>query len=219
MQVLIMGCGRTGSGLAVRLQGEGDVVTVIDPDKGAVGRLPSGFGGRFVEGTGVSRRVLEEGGIASAEAFVAFSPNDSANAVAARIARDTFKVPRVLARLYDPVHATTYSELGIITVGSVQTTVNRAVQLLHHESLEPHQTFGNGETVLVRSAIPEYLAGRPASEFNVDGEIQVVEVSRGGHSTIPHRTALLERGDIVSFIVASGSLGRLRTFLDGKWDR
>lgn len=217
MQVVIMGCGRTGLALATRFDAEGDQVTVIELDDAARARLPSGFRGRFVPGDGVAPRVLEAAGVAHAEAFVALTPNDNANIVAARVARDVFHVPRVLARLHDPVHAPVYSEFGIPTVGSVQTTVNRVVQLLHHASLEPHQTFGNGETLLVRSTVPEYLAGRRAAEFNVPGEIGVVELSRAGHSRIPEPSTQLEGGDVLSFIVAAGSLGRLRSFLNGTW--
>jgi trk/ktr system potassium uptake protein len=217
MHVVIMGCGRTGSALATRCDAEGDQVTVIDPDDAAQGRLPAGFHGRFVAGSGVTPAVLEAAGIAHAEAFAALTPVDSANIVAARMARDTFRVPVVIARLHDPAHAPVYSEFGITTVGSVQTTANRIMQLLHHRTPEPHQTFGNGETLLVRSAVPGYLAGRPAGEFNVPGEIGVVELSRAGHSIIPEPSTLLEDRDVLSFIVAASSLGRLRSFLGGKW--
>ncbi len=214
---MIMGCGRTGAALAIRFDAEGDQVTVMDPDDSAQRRLPTGFRGRFLPGNGVRPTVLLAAGIAEAEAFVALTPNDGANIVAARVARDTYRVPRVIARLHDPVHAQVYSELGIVTVASVPTTVNRIMQLLHHEALEPQHTFGNGETVLVRSAIPGYLAGRPAGEFNVPGGIAVVELSRAGHSRVPESSTTLEDGDTLSFIVASGSLGRLKGFLGGKW--
>lgn len=212
-----MGCGRTGRALATKIAAEGDHVTVIDVDETAGKGLPTGFSGRFLPGNGVTPRVLEAAGIAHAEAFVALTPNDSANIVAARVARDVYRVPRVLARLHDPARAPVYSEFGIATVGSVQTTVNRVIQLLHHRTLEPHQTFGNGETLLVRSKVPDYLAGRQVSELNVPGEIGVVELSRAGHSRIPELSTLLESDDVLSFIVAAGSLGRLRSFLDGTW--
>ena len=217
MQVVIMGCGRTGSALATRFDVEGDQVTITDPDESAEGRLPSGFHGRFVAGNAVTPAVLLAAGIEHAEAFVAVTPNDSANVVAARVARDTYRVPRVIARLHDPVHSDIYRELGIVAVGSVPTIVNRITQLLHHQALEPHQTFGNGETLLVRSAVPGYLAGRPAGEFNVPGEIAVVELSRGGHSRIPEPSTPLESGDILSFVVAASSLSRLKSFLGGRW--
>lgn len=217
MQAVIMGCGRTGAALAARFDAEGDQVTIIDPEDGAKLRLPGGFRGRFLNGNGVAPAVLRASGIAEAEAFVALTPNDSANIVAAKVARDTYRVPRVIARLHDPVHAEVYRKLGIVTVASVPTTVNRIVQLMHHEALEPQHTFGNGETLLVRSAVPGYLAGRPAGEFEVPGEIRVVELSRAGHSSIPESSTTLQGGDVLSFVVASGSLGRLKGFLGGKW--
>jgi trk/ktr system potassium uptake protein len=217
MQVVIMGCGRTGLALATRFDAEGDQVSVIELDERRRAALPARFGGRFVVGDGISPGVLRQASVADAEAFIALTASDPANIVAARTARDRFRVPRVIARLHDPVHSPVYSEFGIATIGSVQTTVNRVIQMLHHLTLEPHQTFGNGETLLVRSRIPDYLAGRVVGELLVPGEIGVVEISTGGHSAIPEASTRLRHGDVVSFIVAAGSLSRLHSFLDGKW--
>jgi trk/ktr system potassium uptake protein len=217
MHVVIIGCGRTGSALAVRMDGEGDQVNVIEIDSTAQARLPGDFGGAFLHGNGVHTQMLEAAGIQNAEALVALTANDSANIVAAHVARHAYRVPRVVARLHDPAHAQAYHEFGIATIGSVQTTVNRVVQLLHHLTLEPQQTFGNGETLLVRSRIPDYLGGRQVAELNVPGEIGVVELSRHGHSRIPEPTTPLDPGDVLSFVVAAGSIGRLHSFLDGKW--
>jgi trk system potassium uptake protein TrkA len=102
-------------------------------------------------------------------------------------------------------------------VTSVQMTVDRIHLLLKHRPLDPEQVFGNGESLLVRSLVPDYLADRRVAEFNVEGEIQVVEISRGGHSMIPGAESTLREGDMVSFIVASGALERLRSFLGGRW--
>jgi len=215
MKVVIVGCGRTGSALAARLEAEGDDVTLLDPDESAQNRLPAGFRGRFIHGSGSSRSLLEEAGIAHAEAFAALSPSDSVNIIAARTARDFYRVPRVFSRLCDPARAPIYAELGLAAVGSVQTDVNRVHHLLHHRTLEPELTFGNGETMLVRAFVPGYLAGRRVAELNVPGEIAVVEISRAGHSSVPEGTSMLQQDDFVSFVVASGSLGRLRSFLDG----
>jgi trk system potassium uptake protein TrkA len=107
----------------------------------SIRRLPTGFRGRFLTGNGIAPSVLRKAGIAQAEAFVALTPNDSANIVAAKVARDTYRVPRVIARLHDPVHAEVYRKLGIVTVASVPTTVNRIFQLLHHEALEPQHRW------------------------------------------------------------------------------
>lgn len=217
MRVVIMGCGRSGSALAVRLHGEGDQVKVVDRDPAAAGRLPDAMLDCLVLGNGISRTTLEAAGIQHAEAFVALSPSDSGNVVAARIARDAYHVPRTIGRLCDPARQPLYTQLGIPTVASVGLIVTRAHRLLHHRNLEPEETFGNGETLLVRAPLPGYLTGREFRELNVEGEIQVVEVSRAGHSLIPGLASVIAEGDMVSFVVASSSLGRLRSFLGGKW--
>lgn len=217
MNVLIMGCGRSGSALATRLEAEGDEVSVVDLDGRARDRLPREFRGRFVAGDGMHRAVLEAAGVARAEAVVTLSHSDSLNVIVARIARDKYHVPRVVGRLNDAQHAPLCSDLGLPTVTAVRMTVDRIHRMLHHSRLEPTSTFGGGESLLVRSPVPDYLHGRHLSEFNVEGEIQVVEVTRHGHSAIPTRTTTAQRGDLVSFAVTSRSLGRLRSFLGGTW--
>lgn len=216
MHVVIVGCGRSGSALAARLGAEGDTVAVIDTDRRAADRLPPGFGGRFVAGDGIRRDVLERAGVARADALVALSADDAVNIVAARVARDTFRVPRVVGRLHSTDRAPACAELGLPMVTTVRMTVDRVHRLLRHQRLQPEQTFGNGETVLVRSAVPAYLAGRRVADLNVAGEIQVVEVTRAGHSSIPGSGASLHEGDMVTFVVASASLARLQGFLGGR---
>lgn len=218
MHVVIVGCGRAGTTLAVRLDAEGDSVCVVDIDSQARERLPGGFGGRFVQGSAMRRQVLEEAGTAQADALVALTSSDSLNIVAARVAREVFHVPHVVGRLTDVEHALIATELGLDMVTSVRMTVDRVHRMLRHRLLDPEYTFGNGESLLVRAPVPDYLAGRHASEFNVEGEIWVVEITRGGHSLIPGAGATLRDGDRVSFIVASGALGRLKSFLGGRWE-
>lgn len=216
MQVVILGCGRAGSLLAARLDAERDDVSVVDVDARARELLPERFGGRFVQGDGLHRDVLEEAGIERAEAFVALTSSDSLDIVAARTARDVYRVPRVVGRLHDAAHAPLCAELGLPTVTSVRMTVDRVHRMLRHSRLEPEHTFGNGESLLVRSPVPAYLAGRRVAELNVPGEIQVVEVTRAGHSSIPGSRATLGEGDTVSFVVAASAVGRLRGFLGGR---
>ena len=214
MHIVVMGCGRVGAGIADRLDSEGHSVIVIDKNAKALRRLSRRFSGRFIHGIGFSRSVLEDAGIKEADAFIAVTSGDNSNIVGARTARDEFRVPMVVARIYDPRRADIYRDLGIPTVATVRWTVNEIHQLLFHKDLQPDQTFGNGETILTRSTIPAYLTGRKVSEFNVEGEIQVVEITRGGRSIIPGGGSTLEAGDLLTFAVASTSLGRLRSFLN-----
>ncbi len=217
MHVLIVGCGRSGSALAARLDAEGETVGVIDCDGDTRTRLPVSFAGTFVTGDAVHRSVLEEAQIEQADAFVSLSSNDSLNIVVARIAREIFHVPHVVGRLHNVEWYPVSSILGLQMITTVQMTVDRIHLLLKHRPLDPEQVFGNGESLLVRSLVPDYLADRRVAEFNVEGEIQVVEISRGGHSMIPGAGSTLRAGDMVSFIVASGALERLRSFLGGRW--
>lgn len=214
MHIIIMGCGRVGAGLAERLDGEGHSVAVIDKNPKARFRLEKRYAGRFITGIGFNRNVLKEARIDEADAFIAVTSGDNSNIVGARTARDEYRVPKVVARIYDPRRADIYRDLGITTVASVRWTVNEVHQLLFHRDLEPERSFGNGESVLVRSTVPGYLEGRKVSEFNVEGEIQVVEITRGGRSVIPAYGTTIEPGDLFSFVVASTSLGRLRSFLN-----
>jgi len=137
--------------------------------------------------------------------------------VIARIGREVFRVPAVVGRLNGMEHVAVATDLGLEMVTSVAMTVDRVHRMLSHAPLEPDYTFGNGETLLVRAAVPDYLAGRQAAEFNVEGEISVVEITRGGRSLIPGPGTELRHGDRVGFVAASTALERLRGFLGGRW--
>ncbi|MGW4561121.1 potassium channel family protein [Streptomyces sp. NPDC004561] len=214
MRVVIAGCGRVGAALATQLVTEGHDVRLIDLQPKAQRKLSPGFPGAFHVGNGFSRAALETAGIAHADAFVAVTSGDNSNIVSARTAKDTYRVPIVLARIHDPRRADIYRELGIPTISSVRWAVGRIHQMLLHRHLSPEVSFGNGETLLVRSQLPSYLVGRQVTDFDVDGEIRVVEITRGGRSLLPAHGVLAESGDLVTFSVAATALGRLSGFLD-----
>ena len=214
MRIVIAGCGRIGSVLAVRLTHENHDVHVIDRDPAGRRRLPPGFPGPFHVGNGFSRGILEEAGVRHSDALVAVTSGDNSNLVIARTAKETFRVPIVLARVHDPRHVSLYDGLGIPAVCDVTWSVHRIHQLLLHRDLTPDVRFGDGETLLVRSALPPYLTGRHITEFEVEGEIKAVEVTRGGRSLLPRHGTVAAPDDIVTFAVAATSLRRLRGFLD-----
>ena len=127
MRVVIVGCGRVGGGLAAGLAAAGEVVAVIDKDPKAFERLGEEFTGQAVEGIGFDRDVLERAGVARADALVAVTGGDNSNVVAARVARDAYRVPRVIARIHDPHRAALYEELGIVTVSSTTSASSSSV--------------------------------------------------------------------------------------------
>ncbi|MGI5466606.1 potassium channel family protein [Streptomyces sp. CA-132043] len=214
MRVIVAGCGRVGSALAVRLVNEGHDVRIIDRDPKTERLLPSGFAGRVLHGNAYSRTLLDTAGTGRADAFVAVTSGDNTNIVSARTAKEVYRVPIVLARIYDPRRADIYRGLGITTIASVRWTVHQLHQMLLHRHLAPEIGFGNGETLLLRSQLPGYLTGRPLGDLEVDGEIRVAEVTRGGRSFIPTRSTRADADDLVTFVVAAEALNRLRGFLD-----
>jgi trk system potassium uptake protein len=119
-----MGCGRVGSTLAHSLEAAGHSVAIVDRDESAFRRLGTDFAGKQVVGVGFDRDTLVEAGIEQAGAFAAVSSGDNSNIISARVARETFSIKNVIARIYDPRRAEVYSRLGIPTVATVRWTAD-----------------------------------------------------------------------------------------------
>jgi trk system potassium uptake protein len=213
MKVIVMGCGRIGSQVSMLMSTHGHDVTVIDHDNNATGRLAPNFKGRLVKGLGFDREVLTEANIEQADAFVASSSSDNANIVAARIARNIFHVPRVVARLYDPRRAEIYQRLGLTTISSTNWGAERIVQVLTHTDLDVHDTFGRGEVSLLHIETPQQLVGRTVQQLNVPSEVLVVSITRGDQAMIPTLGTEFRDGDILHVVVLSSAMGRLEEML------
>ncbi len=130
MKVIILGCGRVGARLALQMDQAGHEVTIIDRNQDAFTRLGPDYGGEMILGTGIDEEVLRKAGIEHADAFVAVSNGDNTNAMAAQIAQQIFKVPKVVARLYDPVRDETYRTLGLETVSPTNIGVERIKEMI-----------------------------------------------------------------------------------------
>lgn len=213
MKVIIMGCGKIGAQVALRLEAEGHEVTVIDPEPTAFGLLGPGFKGRRLTGIGFDQKVLLDAGIKSAEAFAATSTSDTANIVAARIARTIYHVPRVVCRLYDPRRAEIYKRLGLVTISVTTWGAQRIYELLSHAELDTLLSFGQGQVALVEAAVPPQLEGRSVSQVSVPGEIIVVAITRQGEAFLPILGTEFRRGDVVQFAVHASAMERLETLL------
>ena len=116
MNVVILGCGRIGSTLARSMSKEKHRVSIIDRKGDAFRRLGPDFGGQMVVGNGIDDAVLKKAGIEKADAFVAVTNGDNTNIMSVQIAKERFHVPKVAARIYDPIRACAYRELGIETI-------------------------------------------------------------------------------------------------------
>jgi trk system potassium uptake protein TrkA len=213
MKIIIMGCGRVGSQVAQLLDSEGHDVTVIDPVLDNLDRLGKNYQGKKIRGVGFDRDVLIQAGIEMADAFVATSSSDNANIVAARIARNIFHVPRVVARLYDPRRAEIYRRLGLVTMSMVSWGAQRIYELLTHTNLDPTFYFGRGEVSLVAIEIPSHLVGRMVNHISVPGEVNVVAITRQGEAMMATLGTEFQPGDLVYFAVQASAIDRLETLL------
>lgn len=213
MNVIIMGFGRVGSQLTQLLESENHHVTIIDPDPLNLNRLESGFRGDVITGIGFDRDVLIQAGIEKTDAFAATSQSDNANIISARIARNIFHVPRVVARLNDPRRAEIYRRLGLVTISMVSWGAQRINDLLIHTNLEPTIYFGRGEVSLVAIEIPSHLVGRQVTHITIPGEISVVAINREGEAIMTTLGTEFHKDDLVYFAVQTSAMDRLESML------
>lgn len=209
MNMLIIGCGRTGAGLAQTLILQGHSVAVVDRDQMAFERLGPRFQGRTITGMGIDREVLHQAGIEQVDGLAAVSGTDEVNVVVARVARHVFRVPRVVARLYDPRKAEIYVRLGVQTVAPVTWGLHRIAELLSFSDLHPTTSLGSGEVDLVDISLPPLLAGRSVRDVTVPGEVHVAALTRGGKTFLPTLGTVFQRGDQVHVVVLAASANRL----------
>ncbi len=209
-----MGCGRVGGALTVELAKAGHSVAIIDRRPEAFDRLPPGFEAKTIVGQGFDRDVLVEAGIKEANGFVAVSNGDNSNIVAARIAREHFHVPKVIARIYDPKRAEIYEKLDIPTIASVRWAAARIMFLLFHSQDEVKEAFAGGALMHLQRQIPDHLTGNPVESVEAPGKVEVVGIERGGEAFLPTEGATFHQGDIAHFVVATSAVGTLDTLLE-----
>jgi len=210
-----MGCGRLGAQLANLLFVEGHEVAVIDRDEDAFRRLRKDFKGKKVIGVGFDREVLEKAGIKKADAFVAVSRGDNHNIVSAIIAKNIFRVPRVVARIYDQERAKLYWKLGIPTVAPGVWASNKIRDYLFHYELKERVNFGNAEVELFEIECPPHLVGRAVADLNVPQEILVGVIVREGKAFIPTPGSRFEEGDILQILVSSQAIPKFEEAIKG----
>jgi len=209
VHIVIMGCGRVGSTLAHILEDKGHSVAIIDQSPEAFRRLRGGFRGRRVTGVGFDRDVLQEAGIEHASAFVAVSSGDNSNIISARVARETFGVENVVARIYDPRRAEVYQRLGIPTVATVRWTADQILRRLLPDGAMPLWRDPNGEVILAELGIDPSWVGTKVTTFEEAVRTRVAFLSRMGESIVPDAETVIQDGDIVHVMARSDDLERL----------
>ena len=214
MQVVVVGCGRVGSELATMLSREGHDVAVIDKNPRSLQRLSLDWGGKGVVGFGFDRDALEEAGIEEAQALAAVTNGDNSNILTARIAKETYLVPNVVARIYDPRRAVIYRRLGIPTVATVTWTVDQVVRRLLPDRTVTEWASPQGEVVMIERALPAAWVGYRLDDVDVMGQVRLTAVSRGGRTFLAKAGVVGQEGDILHVCAAEGALAELEERLE-----
>lgn len=196
-----MGCGRVGSTLTRSLEDRGHTTAVIDSNPDAFRRLGADFGGITVTGMGFDRTVLQNAGIERADAFAAVSSGDNSNIIAARVAREQFKVENVVARIYDPGRAEVYERLGIPTVATVPWAADQVLRRLVPAGSEPAWRDQSGEVRLDTVYAPFAWVGQRISMFEKTTQSRVAFLTRLGSGLIAHGDTVIQEGDFLSIFM------------------
>ena len=196
-----MGCGRVGSTLAHILESQDHHVSIVDRNPEAFRRLGTHFKGTTVTGIGFDRDTLLEAGIEQAEAFAAVSSGDNSNILAARVARETFAVDNVVARIYDPGRAEVYQRLGIPTVATVRWTADQIIRRLLPHGAEPEWRDPSGSIRLAEVAIDSAWVGERVTALEAAAGARVAFLTRFGEGLLPAADTVVQDGDIVHVVM------------------
>jgi trk system potassium uptake protein TrkA len=215
VHVVIMGCGRLGSTLAHNLDARGFSVAVIDQNADAFRRLGAEFGGTTVTGVGFDRDVLRSAGIERADAFAAVSSGDNSNIISARLARETFGVSRVVARIYDARRAQVYERLGIPTVATIRWAADRMVRHLVPEGMV--EVFRDPTSVVSIVEVPVHRdwVGRPLKSLEERTGARVAYLMRFGMGTLGTLSTVIQDGDQIFMLVTDDTVAAVLDVASG----
>ncbi len=215
VNIIVVGCGRVGSELAMDLSDEGHSVVVIDKNRDSLRRLTH-FNGRTIVGSGFDRDTLLSAEATTADALAAVTSGDNTNILCARIARDHYNIKNVVARIYDPARADIYMKLGIPTVATSLWTTRQVKRwmLPADESIEWSDMANSIH--LVERIVPDALAGRPVSSFNVGESVRLVGLIRAGVGRVNIEGLFAQEDDLLEFLVTHDGLKTLSELLEGK---
>ena len=202
-----------GSLLADRLDEAGHSVAIVDQDPHAFRRLSGRFSGETVKGIGFDRETLEKAGIERAHAFAAVSSGDNTNILAARVARETYGVEHVVARIYDPRRAEVYQRLGIPTVATVSWTAGQIMRRLLPQGSQEQFRDASGAVLLAEMSAHPSWYGHAIADIERATCARVGFISRLGAGMIPPADAVLQDGDLVHLLVASADAARVESLL------
>jgi trk system potassium uptake protein TrkA len=214
MHVVIGGYGRVGRYLAYMLEERGHTVAVVDRDENAFASAGRDMRGRRISGEVFDRTTLEKAGIADADAFAAVTSGDNSNIVSARVARERYGVPCVVARIYDPRRARIYERFGIPTISSVNWSGAILLATILEPDVKTTATYGGGEVLTITADASLTLTGKRVSNLDYPGKFHISAIVRDGVAQLPEPRTELAKGDRLSITVTREALPELKRLLD-----
>jgi trk system potassium uptake protein TrkA len=214
MHVVIGGFGRVGRYLAHMLEGAGHTVAVIDRSSAVFEEYGEEIRGRKLAGEVFDRGTLIKAGIEKADVFAAVTSGDNSNIISARVARERFNVPHVVARIFDPRRAQLYRELGIPTISTVEWTTQMLLAMIVQPGLRVAHTFGDGEVTLIELQAGSKLVGKSPSEVTSECGAVVTVIVRDGIALQPTSSTFIERDDLLFMTVGKECMEALYHYLD-----
>ena len=209
MNIMIVGCGRVGSQLAVLLSREGHNVTIIDKNVDSFKRLGGTFNGVTAVGNAFDEKLLRELKVDKQDAFVSVTSGDNTNLMASQIARKMFKVPRVIARVYDPERADIYKKFDLdIISGTVLVAA-----MIRDKIIENRFTgylVETGELGVIEIIADKHLEGKRVGDMNMPDEFSVVVIERKKKVIITETFTKIELGDKIMGVVRTTSLKKVK---------
>jgi len=209
-----MGCGRVGSTLARSLEDRNHTVSVIDSEPDAFRRLGPSFNGDKVTGFGFDQEVLEKAGIRRADAFAAVSSGDNSNIIAARVARETFGIEQVVARIYDPGRAEVYQRLGITTVATVKWTADQVLRRMLPAGAEPDFRDPSGTIRVDQIPAPSSWIGQRTDHLQEQSQARIAWIDRLGEGMLPGRDTVIQEGDLLHLVIREENAAHAYDVLD-----
>lgn len=209
MYVIIVGCGRVGSELGKLLSNEGHDVVIIDKNTASFDRLGGVFNGLTLTGNGFDLNLLRQAGIEKADAFCALTNGDNTNLISAQVAKKIFKVPKVIARVYDPQRAHIYAALGLDVIsGTILFAAMIRDKII--ESRFSSYLIETKDLGVIEIEIKDNLAGKTVQEINIAGEFLVTAVKSLHGVIIPEPQTVLKPKDVLMAVVKVASLDKIK---------
>ena len=201
MNILIVGCSREGASLAFVMCERGHDVSVMDSRKDSFELLEEGFTGLTFKGVPIDNDDLQSAGIESCDVVCAVTDDDNVNIMVAQIAKEVYKVPKVLTKIMDPEKEEVYEVTGLNSVCPTRLTLDAFISALDGYKEEQQLAFGGHTVKFYPMPIPKEFVGMKALDIQFEKDEVLYAIIRDGgeFDLINNYNTSLKEGDTLIF--------------------